>query len=198
MFCEKCGAKNSDEAVFCQKCAFRLIPDEEQTRVAPVAPRNLGNETEEKEIFTIRPTLMFVKIGYGAAVISAFMLVIILYYFGKLIGFDIPWWFSVFAGLSLLLIPAYQHLKRSLVRYTLTDSKIEISQGLISTHTRNVPLRTIQDVSVSATIFQRMLGFGDLIIDNANESGGKITLKNINSPKRYADTLLKQMRLLDK
>ena len=197
MFCEKCGAKNSDEAVFCQKCAFRLIPDEEQTRVV-VPPLNLGKSSEEKEIFTIRPTLMFVKIGYAAAVISAFMLVIILYYFGKLIGFDIPWWFSVLAGLSLLLIPAYQHLKRSLVRYTLTDSKIEISQGLISTHTRNVPLRTIQDVSVSATIFQRMLGFGNLIIDNASENGGKITLKNINSPKRYADTLLKQMRLLDR
>ena len=197
MFCEKCGAKNSDEAVFCQKCAFRLIPDEEQTRVV-VPPLNLGKSSEEKEIFTIRPTLMFVKIGYAAAVISAFMLVIILYYFGKLIGFDIPWWFSVLAGLSLLLIPAYQHLKRSLVRYTLTDSKIEISQGLISTHTRNVPLRTIQDVSVSATVFQRMLGFGNLIIDNASENGGKITLKNINSPKRYADTLLKQMRLLDR
>jgi membrane protein YdbS with pleckstrin-like domain len=198
MFCEKCGAKNSDEAVFCQKCAFRLIADEEQTRIATTTPRNLGSETEEKEIFTIRPTLMFVKVGYGAAVISAFMLVVILYYFGKLIGFDIPWWFSVLAGLSLLLIPAYQHLKRSIVRYTLTDSKIEISEGLISTHTRNVPLRTIQDVSVSASIFQRMLGFGNLIIDNASENGGKITLKNINSPKRYADTLLKQMRLLDK
>ena len=65
-------------SVFCQKCAFRLIADEEQTRVAPVAPRNLSNQSEEKEIFTIRPTLMFVKIGYGAAVISAFMLVAIL------------------------------------------------------------------------------------------------------------------------
>ena len=197
MICEKCGAKNSDEAVFCQKCAFRLIADEEQTRVA-VPPRNLGKETEEKEIFTVRPTLMFVKIGYGAAVISAFMLVAILVQIDIWFGSKISWWIFVLAGLSLLLIPAYQHLKRSLVRYTLTDSKIEISQGLISTHTRNVPLRTIQDVSVSATIFQRMLNFGDLIIDNANESGGKITLKNINSPKRYADTLLKQMRLLDK
>jgi uncharacterized membrane protein YdbT with pleckstrin-like domain len=197
MFCEKCGAKNSDEAVFCQKCAFRLIAVEEETRVS-TSPRNLRDDTDEKEIFTIRPTLMFIKVGYAVAVISAFLLVVILSYFGKWTGFDIPWWFSILAGLSLLLIPAYRHLKRSLVRYTLTDSKIEISEGLISTHTRNVPLKTIQDVSVSATIFQRMLGFGDVIIENASESDGKIILNDINSPKKYADTLLKQMRLLNK
>ena len=39
-----------------------------------------------------------------------------------------------------------------------------------------------------------MLGFGDLIIENANERDGKIILKNVNSPKKYADALLKQMR----
>lgn len=195
MLCEKCSAKNSDEAVFCQKCGFRLS-DEEETRVA--RSLKLKTDSDEKEIFTIRPTLMFIQIGYIAAIISAFLLVVTLYYIGKGIGIDIPWWLSILAGLSLLLVPAYFHIKRNIVRYTLTDSKIEISEGLISTHTRNVPIRTIQDVSVSSTIFQRMLGFGNLIIENANEMDGKIVLKNINSPKKYADTLLKQMRLLDK
>lgn len=195
MFCERCGAKNSEEAVFCQKCGFRLN-DEEETRLARPLKSEAGSE--EKEIFTIRPTLLFIQMGYIGAVIAAFFLVALLYYIGKGIGVDIPWWLSILAGISLLLIPAYHHLKRNIVRYTLTDSKIEISEGLISTHTRNVPLRTIQDVSVSSTIFQRMLGFGNLIIENANESDGKIILKDINSPKKYADALLKQMRLLDK
>lgn len=197
MFCEKCGAKNSDEAVFCQKCAFRLLAVEEETKVS-LSPRNLHDASDEIEIFTIRPTLKFVKAGYVAAVFSAFLLVVFLSYVGVWTSFNIPSWFSVLAGLSLLLIPAYCHLRRSLVRYTLTDSKIEISEGLISTHTRNVPLRTIQDVSVSAGIFQRMLGFGNLVIENANENDGKIILKDINSPKKYADTLLKQIRLLHK
>lgn len=197
MFCERCGAKNSDEAVFCQKCGLRLN-DEEETRVArPLRLENPDN-SEEKEIFTIRPTLMFIQMGYIVAVIAAFLLVILLYYIGKGTGIDIPWWLSILAGLALLLIPAYHHLKRNIVQYRLTDSKIEISEGLISTHTRNVPLRTIQDVSVSSTIFQRMLGFGNLIIENANEADGKIILKDINSPKKHADALLKQMRLLDK
>lgn len=195
MFCEKCGAKNSETAAFCRKCGF-AFNDEEETRVA----RSLKSEnhSDEEEIFTIRPTLMFVKIGYIAAIVSAFLFVILLYYIGQAIGFDIPWWLSILGGLALLLVPAYFHLKRNIVRYTLTDSKIEISEGLISTRTRNVPLRTIQDVSVSSTVFQRVLGFGNLIIENANEMDGKVILKNINKPKKHADTLLKQMRLLDK
>jgi uncharacterized membrane protein YdbT with pleckstrin-like domain len=129
---------------------------------------------------------------------GAFLLVAILSTIDSRFGLNISPWIFVLAGLSLLLIPAYYHLKRNVVRYTLTDSKIEIDEGFISQKTRNVPLRTIQDVMVSSTIPQRMLGFGDLIIENASETGGGIILKNVNSPKKYADILLKQMRLLDK
>ena len=85
-----------------------------------------------------------------------------------------------------------------MIKYTLTDSKIEIDKGLVSHTTRNVPLRTIQDVTVSATATQRLLGFGNIVIENANEATEKIILHNINSPKKYADILLKQMRFLDK
>lgn len=207
MFCIKCGAKNSDEAVYCQKCGA-LLEAEEQTRIArPLRndriersemPEISEPEDIEKHIFSIRPTLMFVKIGYGLAILGALLLVALLNVFGQLIGVNIPAFISVFAGLALLLIPAFYHLKHKIVRYTLTDSKIEINEGLISKTTRSVPLRTIQDVTVSATVPQRMLGFGNLIIENAGESNSRVVLKNINSPKEYADVLLKQMRRLNR
>ncbi|MCA1625626.1 MAG: PH domain-containing protein [Acidobacteria bacterium] len=198
MFCTKCGAGNSDKAIYCQKCGS-ILEAEEETRIAR-PPKNETTKTNdnEKEIFSISPTLMFVKIGYGLAILSALLLVAFLFSFEQLFGIKIHSLVSVLAGLSLLLIPAFFHLKQKLVRYTLTDAKIEIDQGLISKTTKNVPLRTIQDITVSATVWQRMLGFGDLIIENAGETGGKIVLKNINSPKKYADVLLKQMRLLNK
>lgn len=197
MYCTKCSAQNSDEAVYCQKCGT-LLEAEEETRVA-VSPKNITNDDdEEAHIFSIHPTLMFVKIGYGLAVLGAFLLVILLNLVGNLIGFSIPYWLSIPAGLLLLLIPAFYHVKQKMLRYTLTDSKVEIDQGLISKTTRNVPLRIIQDVTVSATVTQRMLGFGNVEIENANENDGKIILKNINSPKKYAEILLKQMRRLNK
>jgi uncharacterized membrane protein YdbT with pleckstrin-like domain len=203
MFCNQCGANNSDEAIFCQKCGMRLqIEDaEEETRVRlPLKKTETAENTEiEKQIFSIRPTLMFVKVAYGMTVLSAFLLVALLATIDGWLKLGISPWIFVFLGLSLLLIPAFYHLRRNTVRYTLTDSKIEIDQGFISQNTRNVPLRTIQDVAVSTSIPQRLLGFGNLIIENASEAPeGKIVLKNINSPKKYADILLNQMRHLDK
>jgi len=94
----------------------------------------------------------------------------------------------------LLLIPGYYHLRRNMVRYTLTDSKIEIDTGLVARTTRNIPLSKIQDVTVSASIPQRLLGFGDLIIDNASELGGSTVLRNITKPRQHADLLLRELR----
>jgi uncharacterized membrane protein YdbT with pleckstrin-like domain len=81
-----------------------------------------------------------------------------------------------------------------MVRYTLTDSKIEIDYGLIARTTRNIPLVKIQDVTVSASIFQRLLGFGDVVVDNASEIGGTTILHNINNPRQYSDLILREMR----
>lgn len=194
IFCTKCGAKNSLEAVYCLKCG-KMLEAEEQTRIAR-SLKNNSDETDdaEREIFSIAPTQLFVKIGYGLAVIGGLLVVA----FFALVLQAVAVWIAVLMGLSLLLIPAFYQLKRKLVRYTLTDSKIEIDEGFISKTTRSVPLRTIQDVTVSATIVQRMLGFGNLIIENAGETESRIVLKNINSPKKYADILLKQMRQLNR
>lgn len=196
MFCTKCGARNSDEAVYCQKCGT-LLEAEEETRIARSPKIKTDNlEESERQIFSIHPTLTFVKIGYGLAALGGLLLVALLAMLYNTL--KIPVQFSVLAALSLLLIPAFYHFKQKLVRYTLTDSKIEIDEGFISQTTRNIPLRTIQDVTVSATVPQRMLGFGNLVIENAGETGGKIVLQNINSPKKHADILLKQMRQLNK
>ncbi len=191
MFCINCGADNRDEAVYCQKCGNPLEADEE-TRIAKKVTDSDEKADEERQIFKISPTLVFVKIGYALAVMGAVLLVGILATLGVSAMISVPF------GIALLLIPAFYQLKQKLVRYTLTDSKVEIDSGFIFQNTRNVPLRSIQDVSVTSSIPQRILGIGNLVIENANESDAKIILKNINSPKKYADALLKQMRLLDR
>lgn len=198
MFCSKCGAKNSNEAVYCQKCGT-LLEAEEETRIALKNFPAAGNDDEEeKRIFSIRPTLMFVKLGYILAIIGAFVLVGLFAAFGLITQISISSLLVVLLGLSLLLVPAYYHLKNKTVKYTLTDAKIEISKGLVSHTTRNMPLRAIQDVVVKSTVPQRLLGFGDIVIENATEDDEEVVLKNINSPKKYADILLKQMRRLNK
>lgn len=176
--------------MFCQKCGYRFEAEEE-TRVAA----RVGDSIAKGEpIFSITPTLKFVKAGYGLAVIAAFLFV-------ALMAIFLPsgWWLvAIVIGILFLTIPAYFHLRQKMVRYTLTDTTIEIDKGLISRATQNVPLRRIQDVTVSSTFLQRLLGFGDIVVDNASETGGKVILDNIDSPRKYADLLLDQMRRLDR
>lgn len=157
----------------------------------PKEPEAPNASEPANPIFAIGPTLMFVKIGYVLAAVGALLLVAILSMF------SVSAWISILFGLLLFLIPAYYHLRAKLVRYSLTGTQIEVDSGLIGRTTRNIPLRRIQDVTVATSATQRLLGFGDLVIDNASEQGGKIVLKNINSPKKYADLMLKQMRRLD-
>ncbi len=198
MHCSNCGSYIAPGVRFCSGCGSPAN-DPEATRIAraqrgmPV-PRIEENDDPdhdhdlEQVIFTVRPTLIFIKLGYALTVIAGITLVFLL----ALI--PVPSYISILLALSLLLIPAYYHLKRNMVRYTLTDSKIEIDTGLIARTTRNIPLAKIQDVTVSASISQRLLGFGDLVIDNASELGGTTVLHNINHPRRHADLLLRELR----
>ena len=191
MICNNCGKQNDDDAVYCKKCG-KLLEHEDETRVATrsVAARTLDNETA---VFTIGPTLKFVKLGYVLAVLGGILLVALISEFTQ-----VTIWAGVIAALLLLLVPAYFQIRQRFVRYTLTDTRIEIDSGLISKTTRNIPISRIQDVTVSSGIGQRLLNYGDLVIDNASETGGKVIIRNIDSPRKYADMLLGQMRRLEK
>jgi len=194
MRCVDCGAQLNPNSQFCDQCGAPTR-DVEETRIArqpSATPARYHDDDEiESVVFTARPTMLFIKVGYAVAVIGAILLTVGL----NLVKFvDIPWFVWLPLALAILLIPAYYHLKRNMVRYTLTDSKIEIDHGLIARTTRNIPLSKIQDVTVSASIPQRILGFGDVVVDNASEVGGSTVLHNINNPRHYADLILRQLR----
>ena len=191
MHCSNCGTYIAPGVRFCSGCGSPAN-DPDVTRIARTQggmPERLDASADlEQTVFTVRPTLIFIKLGYALAVIGGIGLVILL------AMISVPWYISIPLALALLLIPAYYHLRRNMVRYTLTDSKVEIDTGLIARTTRNIPLSKIQDVTVSASIPQRILGFGDVIIDNASEMGGTTVLHNISNPRHYADPLLRELR----
>jgi membrane protein YdbS with pleckstrin-like domain len=218
--CYNCGARLTPSARFCAACGTPADSEQtrfatettrfasEETRVAPQRPRAVeplparplaptperrddALAGDEQVVFNVRPTLLFVKLGYALAALGGIALIALLAWQPWV---SVPFYVSLPLALALLLLPAYKHVKRNTVRYTLTDSKIEIDQGLVSRTTRNIPLRNIQDVTVRATVFQRLLRFGDLVIDNASETGGTTVLHNIPDPRRHADLLLRELR----
>lgn len=189
MTCPGCGAYVTPSVRFCSNCGAPV--DTEQTRIARLQSRTLEPTTDsdlERTIFTVRPTMIFIKAGYALAVLGGIALVFLL------ASLSVPASISIPLALALLLIPAYYHLRRNTIRYTVTDAKLQIDTGLIARTTRNIPLSKVQDVTVSATIPQRLLGLGDVIVDNASELGGSTVLHNISKPRHYADLLLRELR----
>jgi uncharacterized membrane protein YdbT with pleckstrin-like domain len=191
MYCKKCGSPNDDDAVYCKKCGA-LLESEDETRVVRRDTYVPPSSNVAIEALRINPTMKFIKLGYGMAAVGAVLLVVILSLLGA------PTLISVIIALMLFLIPAYYHLQQRLVSYSLTDQSIEVDRGLVSRTTRNIPLTRIQDVTVTSGALQRLLNFGDVVIDNASEDGGKLIIKNIDSPREYADKLLSHMRRLEK
>ncbi|HEU4796584.1 MAG TPA: PH domain-containing protein [Pyrinomonadaceae bacterium] len=189
MTCSTCGAYVTPSVRFCSNCGAAV--DSEATRIVRLQARALENSIDgdlEHTIFTVRPTMIFIKTGYALAVLGGIALVFLL------ASLTVPASISIPLALALLLIPAYYHLRRNTVRYTVTDAKLQIDTGLIARTTRNIPLSKVQDVTVSASIPQRLLGFGDIIVDNASEIGGSTVMHNISKPRHYADLLLRELR----
>lgn len=191
MTCSSCGAYVTPSVRFCSNCGAPTA-DPDVTKIARMQARaldvNYDDDALEHTVFTVRPTMIFIKAGYALAVIGGIALVFLLASLGVSASISIP------VALALLLIPAYYHIRRNMVRYTVTDSKLQIDTGLIARTTRNIPLSKVQDVTVSATIPQRLLGFGDIRVDNASELGGTTVMHNISSPRHYADLLLRELR----
>ena len=211
MHCTNCGTYIAPGTRFCAGCGAPAV-DPEATRYAggaqPFAPaqpytplmqapppaaynpaRQERTSDVEKQIFKTRPTLLFIKIGYGLAALGALILVWLLASYTPL-----PTWISVLLGLALLLIPAYHHVKRNMIEYTLTNHKLEISQGFLKRTTRNFTLRNIQDVTVEVTLMQRLLGYGNVMIEDASEQAGMTMLHNVQNPRQYADMILRELR----
>src|SRR5438309_7851494 len=193
MFCNECGQTLPDGSRFCNSCGAHITrsnsPADSVVAVADYA--------DEHEIFTLRPTMIFVLVRYmvaGLIVIATAALT------GVLSSMKPQWVsgqiaFLVIFGAALIVFsnPIYKHILRKREVYTLTSHKLEMRYGIIAKIVRNIPLRNIQDVTVTASVWQRLLKLGDIEIDSASETG-KIILEDIHHPDRYANMILAELR----
>ena len=200
MYCIKCGKENTNDAVYCQKCGV-MLEAEEETRVAgrdqADYPQQQGNKPAfrpvSEKVFSISPTLMFVKIGYVLAALAPLLLVAVLTVFAFIPGMgERPARTGVVFDPGVLPFPA----KAGSLQPNGYNGR-DRQRSALAQHAK-YSAQNYTGCDGVATPWQRLLGFGDVIIDNASEQGGKVVLKNINSPRHYADLLLGEMRLLDR
>ena len=205
MFCNRCGEALPDGSRFCNYCGTPAPAETAGERdPGPMVDRGglpgraaaaRAEMEEETPVFTLRPTMFYVIAWY---IVAAIIWIAAAAGTGiatsqGLIDGGIAAWIMVGAGLLIFAIPIYKHILRRREVYTLTNHKLEMRYGLISKTVRNIPLRNIQDVTVTASVWQRFLKLGDIVIDSASDMG-RIHLNEIHHPERYANIILGQLR----
>lgn len=196
MRCGNCGAHVTEGSRFCNVCGKTLATASVMTAPPNRAPVPHGEDVPEHVIFSVRPSFLFVGVRYIVAAVIWIAAAAIIAALGSLLG--VPAGAGavvvVVVGALLFVNPIIAHVRRQRQLYTLTSHKLEIQHGIFATTVRNIPLSKVQDVTVSSTITQRILGLGNILIDNASESEGRLVIGNVHDAKRYADRLLAELR----
>ncbi len=139
----------------------------------------------------IRPSMKVVKAWYCLAllVIIAAVFVHVEYLTPREgpMALRLPWLPAIAA--LVILVPIRRHIRRQMVKMTLTGDKLRYEEGLLSKTTRSVQLSKIQDVRVDQSIGQRILGVGDISIETSGESS-RLEMDNLDRPQAIADELI--------
>jgi membrane protein YdbS with pleckstrin-like domain len=172
-YCWQCGKEITHGGQFCHYCG------------ADLGPQTPKEETEQI-IFQITPSYYRVGKSYLIAIIFSLVAAALFGYFGGGFGG------VLIAAAILFCFPFYRQLQRRRTHYTLTSQRLEIETGIISRTARHIPLISVRNVTTQSSLLKRLCGIGDVLIDSA-ATAGKIPLRNVRHPRKFADLILTQL-----
>ncbi len=94
--------------------------------------------------------------------------------------------------LIIVLYIIWQLISWHSIEYTLTDSRIIIKSGVLSTKKTYMPYATIQDVNTSQNILARLFNVGSVSIFSAYDNN-EMELKNISNPSEAEEIIFSKI-----
>jgi membrane protein YdbS with pleckstrin-like domain len=78
--------------------------------------------------------------------------------------------------------------------FLVTCDRLVFRSGILAKHTRDIPLEKVNDLASSQTLFERMIGAGDLLIESAGERGQE-KFSDIPHPDAVQQEIYRQMEV---
>ena len=101
-------------------------------------------------------------------------------------------------GLVVLLATVVGRVLRwSTTHFVLTTERLIFRSGVVAKFGREIPLERINDVTFSQSLFERMIGAGDLLLESAGEHG-QSRFANIRDPEAVQLEIYRQMEANDR
>jgi uncharacterized membrane protein YdbT with pleckstrin-like domain len=108
--------------------------------------------------------------------------------------FDAPaWGYAVVAGLVLVLI-AGGLVRWANTLHVITNERLIYRAGFIAKQGTELPLEVIQNVAFNQTLFERIFGTGDLMIESAG-THGQTRYRDIPNPEAVQSLIYKMREL---
>ena len=82
-----------------------------------------------------------------------------------------PWWISVALIVGAVLIAAEGLIRWLTTNHVITNERVIYRAGLVSKMGKEIPHEVINDVSFRQSVFERIFGPGDLLIESAGTHG---------------------------
>ena len=210
LFCNRCGSKAPNQRQGGPPRSARPAAPPRPARRALVIPSTPDQESfeeyeeedypersdddyredsadKEQVIFSVTPAFYEVLPSYLAAVALSLIVTAGVAYARGNFGI------ALIAAAVFFIRPFFRHMRLRRTVYTLTTTKLEIRTGILSKDAKNIPLRHIDNVEVSETLKERLIGVGDVLIDSA-ALDSKMVMNNIKNPRKHADLILDQLQ----
>jgi uncharacterized membrane protein YdbT with pleckstrin-like domain len=101
-------------------------------------------------------------------------------------------WASLAIGLLILIwYPLRAFVAWVTSNFAVTSDRIIHREGFLAKHTMEIPLEAINDIRFQQSLFERMVGAGDLVIQSASEFGRNV-FANVRNPEHVQRTIYEQ------
>jgi uncharacterized membrane protein YdbT with pleckstrin-like domain len=87
-------------------------------------------------------------------------------------------------GLIIVLWVLYDHFSR---RYLVTDSRVSVRLGLLSHHVSEIDILDIRDIQMRQSLWQRILGTGDLFFGSAGRPEDEVVFEGVKHPAKVKE-----------
>lgn len=74
-------------------------------------------------------------------------------------------------------------------RYALSDDRLFLETGLLSTKCDEILLYRVRDISLSISLWQRIFGVGTVTISSSDKTLPVLELKNVKAPRDTKETI---------
>lgn len=153
-------------------------------------PKNLLNDHETVAL-DLHPHWWFFAKGVAALVVAIVAGILVLVFFdGDVQKYVVYAAIAAIVGCAIWVVKRYAQW--STTNFVITNDRVIYRTGVVAKSGIEIPLRRVNNVLFNQSVFERILGAGDLMIESGGETGQQ-RFTDVRNPERVKNMIYAQM-----